>query len=313
LPGSHKEIPFEAGFLKTKLDDVWNTQTATISNQIKTLIEARGKEAARKLNASFQLDSVDISTTSSNELRTAAQGNKLWLKYVAHNNTVKARFLKGPLEPKFTITFDIQLEMALSQSSIAQPPQALKAVLRLAHTEVEGSNFFGDVVQEIFKSKLQNVQTSANAFSQDFTKEINDWLKENWPKAPNVPANLVKSAISISPAGTVRYCLRTPGAPDCQFGPPEAAHIVKVLDSDGDGCGQGLIWIRDAERQKFISIAKGKSALIEVESRQFEWYCGGNQGPEAQEWAKGPVGTYLVGVSRNGTGGGLKWKFRSWR
>ena len=203
--------------------------------------------------------------------------------------------------------------MALPQVRLDQPPQTSKAPLRLAHTEVEGSNFFGDAAQEIFRSKLRNVQTSANNVSQDFTKEINDFLKKNWPTGPKIPSNLVKSELSVTPAGTVRFCLRTPGAPACQFGSPETAHTPGTLDTSSDGCGEGLMWIRDAETQKFMSIGKGKNALIEVERRRLDWYCGGNQGPESQEWASGPVGTYFVRVSRNATGGGINWKFLSWR
>lgn len=313
LPGKQKEIPFDAAFLKNKLDGVWNGKQSIIRDTMKTIITEQGKDAAKKFGASFQLDSLTVSTTNSNELRTAAKDNTLWIKYVAHHNVVNCRFLKGPLEPKFTITFDIQLEMVLPQVRIDGPPQTPKAPMRLAHTEVEGANVFGDAAQEIFKSKLQGVKTSANIISQDFTQEINDFLKSDWPKGPDIPPNLIKSELSVTPAGTVRFCLRTPGAPECQFGATETAHTPAVLDASGDGCGEPLIWIQDAETHRFISVAKGKNALVEVESRSFDFYCGGNQGPESQEFAAGPVGTYFVRVSRNPTGGGIKWKFMSWR
>ncbi len=313
LPGSHKEFPFDKAFLKTKFDNIWNNRLDMIHDEITKVINDRGQKAAAKFGASFQLDSQTISDTDRNELRTATNDGTLWVKYVAHHNVVNCRFLKGPLEPKFVIRFDIQLEMALPQVALDQAPQAPKAPLRLAHTEVEGDNFFGDAAQEIFRSKLQNVKTQANAFSQDFTKDINDALKKDWPTGPPIPKNLFKSELSVSRAGTVRFCLRAPGAPECDFGPAEAAHLPKVMDGTGGGCGEGLLWIRDAETQKFTSIAKGKDALIEVESRRFDWYCGGSQGPESQEWESGPVGTYFARVSRNSTGGGINFKFLAWR
>jgi len=168
-------------------------------------------------------------------------------------------------------------------------------------------------VQEIFKSKLQDAKIEANAFSEDHAKDINDALKKNWPMGPPIPTNLVKSELSVSRAGTVRFCLRASGSPECDFGPAEVAHLPKVLDETGGGCGEGLLWIRDAETRRFSSIAKGKDALIEVESRRFDWYCGGSQGPESQEWESGPVGTYFARVTRNASGGGINFKFLAWR
>jgi hypothetical protein len=312
LPGKPTEQPFDKGFLKAKFDDFWNEHFDENRQKIIDVIKEKGDEAAKKFGASFQLNLMTMSDTNRNELRTAAKDGTLWLKYVAHHNVVNCRFLKGALEPKFTIRFDIQLEMALPQVSPDKPPQASKAPLRLAHTEVEGDNLFGDIVQEIFKSKLQGVKTEANAFSQDFTKEINDALKKDWPPAPEIPKS-IKSELSVSRAGTVRFCLRSSGAPECDFGPLENPHMPKVLDETGGGCGSALLWIRDAETQRFTSIAKGQHALIEVESRRFDWYCGGSQGPETQEFESGPVGTYFARVSRNSTGGGINFKFLAWR
>ena len=314
LPGTHKEFPFADAFLRSKFDNIWNSKQEVIRQEIMDVVNDRGKKAAAKFGASFQLDlPLTLSDTNRNELRTAAKDATLWVKYVAHHNVVNCRFLKGALEAKFQIRFDLQLEMALPQVALDQPPQAAKAPLRLAHTEVEGENFFGDVVQEIFKSKLQDVKTSANSVSEDFTKDINEALKSDWPATPQIPKNLVKSELSVSPAGTVRFCLRSSGAPECDFGPVETAHAAGVMDTTGGSCGEGLLWIRDAETQRFTSIAKGKNALIEVDSRRFDWYCGGNQGPESQEWESGPVGTYFAQVSRNPTGGGITFKFLAWR
>lgn len=312
LPSTHMEFPFDKAFLKAKFDDIWNSREADIRNQITTVIKEKGGNAADKFGASFQLDTLTVSDTNRNELRTAAKDGTLWVKYVAHHNVVNCRFLKGALEPKFVIRFDLQLEMALPQVALNQAPQAPKALLQLAHTEVEGDNFFGDAVQEIFRSKLQGVKTEANDVSQDFTKDINEALKEDWPTGPQIPKG-IKSELSVSGAGTVRFCLRSTGAPECNFGPLENTHMPKVMDETGGGCGAGLLWIRDAETQKFISIAKGQHRLVEVESRRFDWYCGGSQGPESQEWESGPVGTYFARVRRNPTGRGINFKFLQWR
>ena len=312
LPGTHKEFPFDKAFLKTKFDDIWKSRQKDINDKITAVINDKGGNAADKFGADFHLDSLTVSDTNRNELRTAAKDGTLWIKYVAHHNVVNCRFLKGPLEPKFVIRFDLQLEMALPQVALDQAPQAPTALLRLAHTEIEGDNFFGDAVQDIFRSKLQGVKTQANAVSQDFTKDINEALKDDWPTGPQIPKG-IKSEVSVSRAGTVRFCLRLPGAPQCNFGPLENTKMPKVLDETGGGCGAGLLWIRDAETQKFISIAKGQHRFVEVESRRFDWYCGGSQGPETQEWESGPVGTYFARLYRNPTGGGINFKFLAWR
>ncbi|HYW70953.1 MAG TPA: hypothetical protein VE961_07965 [Pyrinomonadaceae bacterium] len=313
LPGINREAPFDKAFLKNKLDDFWKSKQGTIRTQIKDEINSRGSDAAGKFGASFQQDSLTISDTERNELRTAAKDGTLWVKYVAHHNVVNCRLLKGALEIKFTISFDIQLEMAFPQVALDQPPQTPKAPMRLAHTEVEGDNFFGDVAQEIFKSKFEEVKTEGNNYSENRAKDINEHLKTDWPTLPQLPKNGLKTELSVSPAGTVRFCLRAASAPECDFGPMETAHTPGVMDTTGGGCDEGLLWIRDAETRKFTSIAKGKDALIEVESRRFNWYCGGNQGPESQEWESGPVGTYFAQVSRNSNGRGITFKFLAWR
>jgi hypothetical protein len=96
------------------------------------------------------------------------------------------------------------------------------------------------------------------------------------------------------------------GAPACQFpGPREVARQrPRALDDDVDRCGSNLIWLRDSQKRHFIRIAKGQqNVIVEVESREFSWFCGGDSGPESAESAAGPVGTYLLRVSRAATGG----------
>ncbi|HEU4387307.1 MAG TPA: hypothetical protein VFV34_05885 [Blastocatellia bacterium] len=91
-----------------------------------------------------------------------------------------------------------------------------------------------------------------------------------------------------------------------------AAHSPSVLDTDIDRFESAKIWIRDAQRRKFVSVAKGQSALVEVESREFPWFCRGDAGPNEPESAAGPVGTYLRRVTRAATGDRIDWKFLSW-
>jgi hypothetical protein len=94
----------------------------------------------------------------------------------------------------------------------------------------------------------------------------------------------------------------------------ETAHQPKVLDADIERCESGRIWLRDAAKRRYVSIAKGKkNVIVEVESREFPWFCGGIQGPEEDESATGPRGTYLISVNRAPTGDRIDWKFMSWR
>ncbi|HVF28464.1 MAG TPA: hypothetical protein VM943_09505 [Pyrinomonadaceae bacterium] len=314
-----KEIPLAPGFLKNMLDSEWKARRGEIRAQVHEQLMAQGQAAAKKLpgSAQFVLDSLTIATASDAELRTAANDDTLSLKYVAHGNAAQTRFkLSGLPDPELSITFDIELEMTVRLDSLTKPPKAAAAVMRLGHTEIEGQNDAGNFAQEVFKSKLRNAKTRANNVLRDFSDEINKALADNWPKAPkDFPLSVFKADISVTPAGTVRFCLRTPGAPACQFnGPPETARSPRVLDTSGDNCGRKQIWLRDAEKRRFVSIAKGqKNVLVEVESREFPWFCGGDMGPETPESAAGPVGTYLLSVSRAATGDQIDWKFLSWR
>jgi len=312
-PGLIPDPKFNPGHLKTQLDNFYNEKTADIRKTIEEELTKRGNEAADKLNGKFHLDPHwTLSDTNRNELRTAVKDGTLWVKYVAHHNVVNCGLLVGGYQADFVLRFDLQLEFALPRLTIDKIPQTPKAPARLAHIEIEGTTPHGDIAQEVFKSKLEDVKWQARSVNLDFTDEINDALKGIWAGIPSIPKDLFKTETSISKAGTIRLCLRAANAPECNFGPEEAVHVPKVLDSTGGGCGEGLLWLRDAETQRFTSIAKGKSALIEVDSRRFNWYCGGSQGPEAQEWESGPVGTYFAHVSRNSERG-ITFKFLSWR
>ena len=313
-----KEFPLPPGLLKSTLDKEWTARRADIRAQVREQLIEQGQAAARKLpGGRFVLDSLTVAGADDTELRTAAEGATLSLKYVAHGNAAQTRFtLSGLPDPELSITFDIELEVSVGLDSLAKPPQAKTAVMRLGHAEIEGKNVAGNIAQEVFKSKLRDAKTRANNVSRDFGEEVNQALADNWPKPPkDLPVALVKADISVTPAGTVRFCLRAPGAAACPFpGAEEAAHKPRVLDSDIDRCGSSRIWLRDASKRKFVSIPKGKKGVIvEVESREFPWFCGGDVGPEETESAAGPVGTYLLRVSRAPTGDRIDWSFLSWR
>lgn len=176
-------------------------------------------------------------------------------------------------------------------------------------------------MQEFVKNKLREIRFQATRESKDIVDQVNEFLDEvvskTLPKLPDgVPPSLLKTDVSVTNAGTIRLCLRTAASAACQF-PAEAqstAHKHKVLDSSIDRCGAGKIWLRDAEKRRFIGIAKGqKNVIVEIESREFPWFCGGASAPEALESATGPVGTYLVSVSRDATGNRIDWKFLAWK
>lgn len=311
-----KEFPVTPGLLKKTLDGEWTKRRSDITKLVQAQLNDQGQEAASKLSAKFHIESLSVATINTTELRTAADKETLSLKYIAHGNTARTRFsISGIIDPEVVITFDIELELSMKLDSLTKPPQTSSAGMRLAHTEIEGANDTGNIAQELFKSKLRDAKTRANNVTSDLSEEVNKALADNFPTAPkNFPVSVVKTDITITPAGTVRICLHTAGAAPCQFaGSQETAHVPRVLDTDVDRCGRSQIWLRDSAKQRFVSIGKGKNAIVEVESREFPWFCGGDLGPETNESATGPVGTYLLRVSRAATGDRIDWGFLSWR
>ena len=310
LGKTNKGLP--EGGLKTALDKGYNAAKNEIEAFIRAELDRHGKDAAKKIGGTFRLDSLQVSSIQDNELRTAAEGKEPWLKYVAHGNNAKIRFILAGIEAKLNLTFDTEVELGLQFNPINKPPRAVTAQVRIGHAEIEGSNLFGNLAQEIFKNKLREAKTQANNTVIDFRTEVNKFFEENFPK---IPANVAKLDTSVTPAGTMRFCLRVLGASPCVFiAEPVVAHQPKVLDTDVDRCGGARIWLRDASKRRFVSIPKGKkNIIVEVESREFPWFCGGNQGPEQDESATGPLGTYLIAVSRAPTGDRIDWKFMSWR
>jgi hypothetical protein len=303
--------------LKVTLDHEWTNRHLKIRTEVRDELVKQGEDTASKMGAKFVLESLTIANTGTTELRVAAEGNTVAIKYLAHGNRAQTRFsMSGLPDPEFSLTFDIEVEARIRLDNLTKPPQAAPAVMRLGHAEIEGTNFTGNIAQEVFKTKLQNSKTKANNVTRDITDEVNKALSDNFPAAPfGSPTNVVQADISVTRAGTTKFCLRASGAAPCQFdGPSERSHVPRQLDSSIDRCSHSRIWLRDAAKQKFVSIAKGEqNVIVEVESREFPWFCGGEQGPESDESAAGPVGTYLVRVSRAASGDRIDWGFLSWR
>jgi hypothetical protein len=310
LGQSNKPLP-ERG-LKTALDEGYNDAKNFVEAFVRDELKKNGTAAASKFGGTFRLDALQVSGIQDNELRTAATGKEPSLKYLAHGNTAKIRFIISGVEAKLNLTFDTEVEVGLKMNPLNQPPEVVTAEVRIGHTEIEGSNVIGNLVQEILKNKLREAKTQANNTVIPFRKEVNKFFEEHFPK---IPANVAKLDTSVTSAGTMRFCLRVLGASPCVFiAEPQTAHQPKVLDTEVDRCGHGRIWLRDVAKRRFVSIPKGKkNIIVEVESREFPWFCGGNQGPEEDESAAGPLGTYLVNVSRAPTGDRIDWKFMSWR
>lgn len=313
------EVPqFPEGILKTKFDDFYRAEQSENRALIEDELQKKGEEAAQKFGATFRRDSLTLAAAgNATELRTAVAGKTLLVKYLAHGNKAKITFIMpDPLpDPQFEITFDVATEITIPLNSLSNP-KATKAVAILGHAEIEGSNAAGNIVQEVFKSKLQNVKSNANNFTRDILEKVNGFLATDFPKPPaGVPINLLQTNLSLTKAGTVRLCLKTPGADDCKFtGAKETVHQNRVLDASIDRCEAGKIWLRDAEKERFVSIGKGqKNVLVEIDSRAFSWFCGGSAGPEALEKAAGPLGTYLLSVTRDVSGDSIEWKFLAWK
>lgn len=120
-------------------------------------------------------------------------------------------------------------------------------------------------------------------------------------------------------AGSVKACVSlSGGTATCNFradpAPPSAR---PTIGTSGDQCGQGSLWLWDAERATFVRIKKGEKAIhVEVENNRFEWYCGGDTSPDVtnQEWASGPLATRAVSVTRpTKNSPAITWKFESYK
>ncbi len=287
------------GFLKEQLDTFWDASSTDIHAEIMKSLQGDKR---------FQINSVTLAPSAKAELRVGDSPENVLVKYVVHENT--AAVSKSGVN--LNAVFDIELVMFLPKQQTL-PVQAKRATAFVHHFELHGASAGDDLLAAFAKSRIHASETTANNFAENEKKRVNDALQQVSAKLP-APAGT--PLVLDAAMGTIQACVKLTPNDVCQFPRPKVPSVVsrKTLDTSHDSCGEANIWIWDYQKGTFVPVAKGGSALIEVDNQRFEWFCGGNGQPTGSndEWATGPEGTYFVQVKRAASGGQIDWKFQSW-
>ncbi len=297
-PALKKTLPMP-GFLKTQLNTFWDGNMKDIQAEILKSLQGDKR---------YQISNLALAPSAKAELRVGESAANVLVKYVVHENT--AAVSKSGVN--FNAVFDIELVMFLARQETF-PVQATKATAFVHHFELHGSSPGDDLLAAFAKSRIHAVETNTNNFTEDVKKRVNDALKAVSGQLP-VPAGT--PLILDAAMGTIQACVKLTPSDVCSFPRPKVPLVVsrKTLDTSHDQCGEANIWIWDYQKGTFVPVAKGGSALIELDNQRFEWFCGGNGQPNGSndEWATGPEGTYFVQVKRAASGSQIDWTFQSW-
>lgn len=297
-PALNKTLPMP-GFLKQQLDTFWDANRKDVQAEILKSLQGDKR---------YTITDLALSPSAQAELRVGENSDSVLVKYVVHQNT--AAVSKSPAN--FRAVFDIELVIFLPRST-KLPVQADKATAFVHHFELHGASPGDDFLAAFAKSRIHAVESNTNGFTRDVKDRVNAALKGALSQisAPNGTPLLLDAQ-----AGTVTGCVKAQPSDACQFSPARPPVIVrKTLDTSRDQCGAGKMWIWDYQRGRFLPVAKGESAVIEVDNQRFEWFCGGDTQPDPKndEWATGPEGTYFVQVKRGASGSQIDWTFLSWK
>jgi hypothetical protein len=287
------------GFLKTQLDTFWDANSKDIQAEILKSLQGDKR---------YQISKLVLAPSSKAELRVGESATNVLVKYVVHENT--AAVSKSGVN--LNAVFDIEMVIFLSQQQTL-PVQASRATAFVHHFELHGASAGDDFLAAFAKSRIHAVETNTNNFTKDVKKRVNDALKQ---VSGNLPAPAGTPLVLDAAMGTIQACVKLAPGDVCKFPRPQVPSVVsrKTLDTSHDQCGEANIWIWDYQKGTFVPVAKGGSALIEVDNQRFEWFCGGNGQPTGSndEWATGPEGTYFVQVRRAASGSQIDWTFQSW-
>jgi len=298
VPAVKKTVP-EPGFLKQQMDTFWDSNLSDLTSDINKSLKDE-KEVT--------ITNLKLAQSAQAELRVGDNKDDVLVKYVVHQNT--ANVSKSGVN--FQATFDIELVMFLPRQQTT-PLQAKRATAFVHHFELHGASAGDDFLAAFAKSRIHAEETSTDSFTKNVTKRVNKALADISTNlgAPNGTPVALDAAV-----GTVQACVKISPADACTFPRPKLPPVVarKTLDSSHDQCGENKIWIWDYQKGTFVPVAKGGSALIEIDNQRFEWFCGGDTQPDAKndEWATGPEDTYFVQVKRAASGSQIDWTFQSW-
>lgn len=297
-PALKQTVPLP-GFLKQQLDSFWDDNLKDVQAEILKSLQGDKR---------YSISSLTLAPSAQAELRVGENADSVLVKYVVHQNT--AAVSKSPAN--FRAVFDIELVIFLSRPQTL-PVKANRATAFVHHFELHGASAGDDFLAAFAKSRIHAVETNTNGFTRDVKDRVNTALKQASSQIPAPPGTPL---VLDAQAGTVTGCVKLQPSDVCQFTMSRPPVIVrKTLDTSHDQCTANKMWIWDYQRGTFLPVAKGESALIEVDNQRFEWFCGGDTQPDPKndEWATGPEGTYFVRVNRAGSGSQIDWTFQSWK
>jgi len=315
LPEGTREVSLARPLsLKTMLDMTWVAAR-------KELIPMISAQIASDPDVS-KFYSLQLSETDPTELRIRRGTSGIDLKYVVHGNTTKVTVRAPAPAPDVTVnvTFDLEFAVGLGGSgNLESPLKVTRIAGAVRRADVDGDGPYSNFATSVVPALVRRGQQKVSSIYQDFSSQANNWLANAFAVSgigTAIPANFVNIQTTVSPNGTIAVCFKSTSQGRCTFAPTAGGPPPRVaLDSTGGGCGENMIWVWDAEKGRYISIGKGQANIVvEVESRRFSWYCGGDHVPNYShdEWETGPRGTQAVAIARD-SGRGIRWQFLDWR
>lgn len=309
LAGGKKSFP-NPGVLKQQIDTTWDG----LRDTIKAKVEEKAADPKVKLN------SVTPASSATSDLRVAKTARGVTLKYVVHGNRATGTYIqKDPgVDVNFVATFDVEVALPIAGSQNLSKLAVANARAFAHHVEIAGDSPGDALLVGFAKSRVRAVETRLDAVSSDITKEVNGALAGILALLKAViPADFTLASVDIDEAGTLLVCAKSSPSQTCSFPAAVARRDSRsVLGHSTDQCGAGKIWLWDAERGRFVGIAKGsKDVVVELGNRRFEWFCGGDAQADENndEWASGDPGTFAVRASRGASGREITWEFLSWK
>ena len=312
-------LPPMAGRLKEILDDVWNDARADVEQIFRD--EMREEEDT-------QLDRLTLSRANAGELRVLRRPNGgVTVKYVVHENTADVSLIRGDpvADINVNLTFDIELALVFPATQSSAGLAVTRATAFARHVEVSGADPWGHLMVELGRTFVRRKETSLGTKTREITEDINQRLGAVRDQilaqvGGAIPPGLDTLQLDAAPDGALLLCLTraTEGSPlpACSFPSRTARDLERrVLDRSRDQCGDSRVWLWDHEKGRFVSVPRGGSTVVELDSHRLEWFCGGPSEPDTDrdEWATAPVRTYGVRVTRPEGGGRIEWEFLHWR
>ena len=310
LGGTDKVFPQAPGILKQQIDQTCDGLLPTIQQKIEE----------KTSDPKIKLGSVTPASSESSELRVATTATGITLKYVVHGNKAAGTYIqKDPgVDANFVATFDIEVALPFARSQVLSKLAVSRATAFAHHVEIAGASAGDALLVGFAKSRVRAAETRIDAVSADITKDVNKSLQTVFDLlGALIPKQDTLASVDLDAAGTLLVCAKSSASQVCKFaGASEPSDTRRVLGPSADQCSAGKLWLWDAERGRFLSLAKGaRNVVVELDDRRFEWFCGGDTQADDKndEWASGDPGTFAVRVSRDPSSREIRWEFLSWK